>query len=95
MAVIETLGYGVIRQLSILAGQPCLAPAPEVLQWVKLDSGAECQSECGDPESAVKKPFQVLFRQLHELREATVDVEFRHSVPFRLTIYRHHQEWDL
>jgi hypothetical protein len=86
--IIETLGFGVLQGLSIQAGQPCFEPAPRIVQSVKLDSDAESKSECANPESALKKQFQVLFRHLSELREGTVDIEVRHGLPFRLVLER-------
>jgi hypothetical protein len=90
--IIETLGFGVLQGLSIRDGQPCFEPAPRIVQSVKLDSDAESRSECANPESALKKQFQVLFRHLNELREGTVDIEVCHGLPFRLVLERPFKE---
>ena len=87
--IVETcgaLGFGVIERLAIRGGLPCFEPEPRIIQTVKLDSDSEHQTH--PAEGTPKKQFSRLFEELSRLDDATVDVEFRHGVPFRLVIER-------
>ena len=86
--IIEALGFGVIEVLLILGGSPSYEPEPRIIQEIKLGSEAERQPDGGCTDSTLKKEFEGLFRQLSRLGDATVDIEVRHSLPFKLVLER-------
>jgi hypothetical protein len=89
--IVETcraLGFGVIEGLSIRGGLPCFEPEPRIIQTLKLDSEGERRSCGGPPEGTPKMQFARVFDELSRLGDATVDIEFRHGLPFRLVIDR-------
>ena len=91
MEIIEGLEFGRIEQLCIQHGKPCFEQLPRVVQEIKLGSESERQDRQPDPSNAdatLKKEFERLFRQLSQLDDSTVDIEIRHSVPFRLVLER-------
>lgn len=90
--IIETLGFGVIERLLIRNGLPCYDPEARIVQTIKLDSGPERQPDRSCADLTLKKEFESLFYQLSLLDDAIVDVEIRHSLPFRLVLERHYKE---
>jgi len=71
---------------------PCYEPEPRIVQAIKLDSEPERQPDRGCADLTLKKEFESLFDQLSRLRDAIVDIEVRHSAPFRLVLERRYQE---
>jgi hypothetical protein len=86
--IIEALGFGVIERLCIRGGLPCFEPEPRIVQTIKLDSPLEWQPDDGTVDSTLKKEFDTLFDRLSGLQDAVVDIEVRHSLPFRLVLER-------
>jgi len=86
--IIEALGFGVIERLAIRGGLPCYEPGPRIIQTIKLDSEPERQSDGGHADLTLKKEFESLFNQLSRLHDGVVDIEVRHSLPFRLVLER-------
>jgi hypothetical protein len=86
--IIEALGFGVIEHLSIRDGSPCFEPEPHIVQTIKLDSEPEQQPDCRHADVTLKNQFQCLFNQLTRFRNGIVDIEVRHSLPFRLVLER-------
>jgi len=86
--IIEVLGFGVIERLRIRGGSPCYEPEPRIVQMVKLDSNQERQLAGGRADLTLKKEFVCLFDQLSRLGDDVVDIEVRHSLPFRLVLER-------
>jgi hypothetical protein len=86
--IIEALGFGVIERLSIRGGLPCYEPEPRIVQTIKLDSDPERQPDDVHTNLTLKKEFETLFDQLSRLGDGTVDIEVRHSLPFRLVVER-------
>lgn len=86
--VVEALGFGSIRRLTIRAGKPCLEPPPHIIQTVKLDSGCEQKVPPASADPALEREFENLFNSLTTLNETVVDIEVRHNRPFRLLIDR-------
>src|SRR5436189_4767034 len=82
--IIEALGFGVIERLLIRGGVPCYDPEPRIVQAIKLDSESERQPDRSCADLTLKKGFESLFDQLSRLRDGVVDIEVRHSLPFRL-----------
>jgi hypothetical protein len=91
--IIEALGFGVIERLLIRGGLPCYEPEPRIVQAIKLDSELERQPDDGDGDAdlTLKKEFESLFDQLSRLRDGVVDIEVRHSLPFRLVLERRYK----
>jgi hypothetical protein len=90
--IIEALGFGVIERLVICGGLPCYEPEPRIVQTIKLDSEPERQPEHDHPDLTLRKEFESLFDQLTLLRDGAVDIEVRHSLPFRLVMVRPYKE---
>jgi hypothetical protein len=84
--VIEALGFGVIERLSIRGGLPCFEPEPRIVQAIKLDAQPLRDADNGHSDLTLKKEFANLFDYLSRLDDATVEIEVRHGVPFRLML---------
>jgi hypothetical protein len=90
--IIEALGFGVIERLSIRCGLPCYEPETRIMQTIKLDSEPERQPDLRSADLTLKKEFESLLDQLSRLRDGIVDIEVRHSAPFRLVLERRYTE---
>jgi hypothetical protein len=90
--IIEVLGFGVIERLLVCDGLPCFEPEPRIVQAIKLDSDPEWQPDRGCADLTLKKEFENLFEQLSRLHNGIVEIEVRHSAPFRLVMERRVQE---
>jgi hypothetical protein len=90
--IIEALGFGVIERLLIRCGLPCFEPEPRIVQTIKLDSDPERHPDRTSANLTLKKEFESLFEQLIRLRDGIVDIEVRHSAPFRLVVERRCKE---
>jgi hypothetical protein len=86
--IIEALGFGTIERLLIRAGLPWYESAPRIVQTIKLDSDPEQQPDGRHTDLTLKREFETLFDQLSRLGDGIVDIEFRHSTPFRLVLDR-------
>ena len=86
--IIEALPFGRIEGLSVRDGLPCYDQAPRIVQDIKLGSELEPQPPRARPDLTLKKEFESLFDLLRDVRDGTVDIETRHSLPFRLTVCR-------
>jgi hypothetical protein len=91
VTIIEALGFGVIEHLSIRDGLPHFEPEPRIVQTIKLDLGSERNPDIGLADLTLKKEFEVLFDQLNRFGEGGVDIEVRHSTPFRLILERRYE----
>jgi hypothetical protein len=89
--IIEALGFGVIERFLIRGGLPCYEPEPRIVQAIKLDSEPQWQPERGHADLTLKKEFESLFDQLSRLGDGIVDIEIRHSAPFRLVLERRYK----
>jgi hypothetical protein len=90
--IIEFLIFGVIERLSIRGGLPCFDPEPRIVQTIKLDSESERQPDRGHADLTLRKEFESLFDRLSRLQDGVVDIEVRHSLPFRLVLERRYKE---
>jgi len=90
--IIQALGFGVIERLPVRQGLPCYEPAPHIFQSLNLDSELERQPTLSDADLTLKRAFERLFEQLSRLPDGIVDIEVRHSLPFRLVVERRHKE---
>ena len=86
--IVEALGFGVIERLLIRGGSPCYEPEPRIVQAIKLDSESDRQRDRSCDDFTLKGEFEILFDQLSRLGDAIVDIEIRHSRPFRLVVER-------
>jgi hypothetical protein len=92
LAIMQELGFGRIEGLSIHDGQPSYDPAPRIVQEIKLGSEPEYRPDHNDADLTLKREFESLFNQLSRLRDGIVDIEVRHSAPFRLVLERRYKE---
>jgi hypothetical protein len=90
--IIEALGFGVIERLLIRRGLPRYEREPRIVQTIKLDSEPEWQPDRGRADLPLKREFESLFDHISRLGDATVDIEIRHSLPFRLVAERRCKE---
>ena len=90
--IIEQLGFGRIGGIRIRDGKPWFGQMPEIVQEVKLDSDPEPRNKQCNDDYALKSEFERLFYQLNRLRDGIVDVEVRHSLPFKLAVSRGREE---
>src|SRR5205807_2664211 len=86
--IIESLGFGLIECLRIRGGLPCYEPQPRIIQTIKLDTEPPARQADDHAVLTLKKEFENLFNQLSRLADGVVDIEIRHSVPFRLLLER-------
>jgi hypothetical protein len=86
--IIEGLGFGVIERLSIRDGLPSYERVPRIVQAIKLDSEPVREPDRSCADLTLKKEFECLFDQLGRLGNSVVDIEVRHSLPFRLVLER-------
>lgn len=89
--IIEALGFGTIERLSIRGGLPRYEPEPRIVQALKLDSEPARQPDGDRGDLTLKEEFESLFDQLRRLGDGIVDVEVRHSAPFKLVLVRRHK----
>ena len=93
LEIVEKLVFGRIEGLSVRDGQPCYNPAPRIEQQIKLGSERQPQPLVDNPDDfTLQKEFASLFDQLSGLRNAIVEIEIRHGLPFRLLVERHFEE---
>ncbi len=90
--IIASLPFGRIERLWIINGLPCYDRPPRIVQDIKLGSESEPQPHRTSPDLTLRKEFETLFDLLRDVRNGTVDIETRHSLPFKLTVYRGHGE---
>ena len=90
--IIQALGFGVIERLVVCGGMPCYGPEPRIVQAIKLDSEPGRQLDRSSGDLTLKTQFENLFEQLSRLGEGVVDIEVRHSLPFRLVLERRYKE---
>ena len=85
--IIESLGFGHIERLNVRNGEPCFASPPRILEEIRLATEPEERADRNDLET-LKKAIGDLYSQLSRLGEGVVDIEVRHSLPFRLVLER-------
>jgi hypothetical protein len=91
LEIIEELRFGRIERLSIRSGEPCFEGDTRIVEEVKMDSAHEPQPDHTDADLTLKAEFENFFNRLSRLSDGVVDVEIRHSLPFRLAIHRDHR----
>lgn len=87
---VQGLNFGRIECLTIRNGEPCYEQPPHIVEEIKLASKLDRQADPSETGFTLKNEFAVLFAHLRHLRDGVVDIEVRHSVPFRLIIDRGH-----
>ena len=90
--IIEGLWFGRIGRVHIHDGMPRFQPAPQIVQEIKLGSDAEPRGQRCSDDHTLKIEFERLFDQLNRLGDGIVDVEVRHSLPFKLAVTRGNDE---
>jgi len=92
LKTIEKLGFGRIERLCIRNGRPWFDPAPYIVQEMKLGSTSEASTEQRSDDHTLKSEFERLFEQLTRLGDGIVDIEARHSIPFKLAVIRSRED---
>ena len=90
--IIESLGFGSIEGLWVRGGSPTYEPEPRIVQAIKLDTEPHGKSKESHGDLTLKREFESLFEQLSRLQDGFVDIEVRHSLPFKLVVSRRYQE---
>ena len=90
--IIEAIDFGVIEQLSIRGGLPCFDPQPRIFQAIKLASETRQQRDRVSADLTLKAQFEDSFDHLIQLRNAVVNIEVQHSLPFRIVLERQYEE---
>lgn len=88
--IVEAVEFGLIERLCVRGGLPCYEPEPAIFQTIKLGLKSDRQPDRDLAE--LKQEFESLFDQLSRLRDGVVDIEVRHSLPFKLVVSRRYQE---
>ena len=90
--LIEVLRFGRVEGLHVRGRKPWFDPAPNIVQEIRLCSDAEAcvQERAANPK--LKSEFERLFAQLERLGDGIVDIEVRHSIPFKLAVIRSREE---
>ena len=86
--IIDGLPFGRIASLWIINGLPCYDRPHRIVRDIKLTAEPEPQPHRARPDVTLKKEFETLFDLLANVCDGTVDIETRHSLPFKLTVYR-------
>jgi hypothetical protein len=94
LRIIQTLEFDHILGLHIARGLPSYSPAPHIVQVIKVDT--EAQEDAPEPSSdfEVQQAFVALFGQLRKVNNAVIDLEFRRSLPFRITLEKDPREFE-
>jgi hypothetical protein len=96
LETVQRLSFGRIERLLIRDGNPCYEREPRIIEEIKLTSDPSDRADCGDGDFTIKREFENLFGHLDRLQDGIVDLEIRHSLPFRLIVDRgRHGEADL
>ena len=91
--IIEKLVFGRIEQLLIQNGEPLYERATRIVQEIKLGSEPERRPDRSSADLTLKKEFESLFNHLTQIRDGIVDIEIRHSIPFKLVLNRSYTEF--
>jgi hypothetical protein len=87
LEIIQSLGFGVIEELTIINGEPCFVPAPKILRDIKIGAAEIAPKADGaDRDFALKSRLVELFGHLDRLDAVKVTIEVKHSSPFRLVV---------
>ena len=89
LAIIQELEFGVIERVSVRDGEPLLVATTRIIEEVTLASSQRRHFHHGSADFTLTREFECLFDQLKKLQNGTVDIQIRHSRPFRLIIHRH------
>ena len=84
--MIESLGFGLIENLLIVAGQPRIAPKLQLTRVVNFDADDAPDRKRSGREYRVRT-MAALFRCLDTIKEPTaVTIVVKHGVPVRLSV---------
>jgi len=85
-AMIEKLGFGLIEDLLVIAGQPQFDPRPKRTRVVNFDADDASGAKRSGREYRLRT-MAALFRCLDTVRERTfVSIVVKHGLPARLSI---------
>lgn len=84
ITLIRRLGFGTIRDLQVVDGQPVLDPFPRVIQETKF--GAEFKPAARRPVEPLRDEDRQLLAALAAIGDGMIEtIEVRHGLPFRLS----------
>ena len=86
LEIIDSLGFGTIKDLSIRNGEPCFDPFPRILHDIKIGADPAAQPEITNGDFVLKSRIVELFEHLDRIECSTITIEIKHSSPFRLVI---------
>jgi hypothetical protein len=85
--IMQRLAFGRIETLEIRGGEPIFAPAPRIIQDIKLGSERGHRPELERDDFLLKAPVIDLFQHLNRVGDGTVAViEVRHGLPHKLRL---------
>jgi hypothetical protein len=84
LEIIQSLGFGVIEELTIVNGEPCFDDSLRVLRDIKIGAEPAARPETEQQDFVLKHRIIELFEHLDQLGSAKVTIEVKHSSPFRI-----------
>ena len=83
----QSIDYGQIMDLQILAGEPVFCPEPSVVVEIKLDGNDGPRPESKLPDFALCDEVQNLIRQIERLHSGVIQrIEVRAGIPRRILV---------
>jgi hypothetical protein len=81
--LLQSINFGRLEHLQVLAGEPVLDPPPTVVREYKFASENGPRPEVGHADFALKTQHLDLMRLLDDLRDGTITVIVcKHGIPF-------------
>lgn len=85
--MMQNLNFGRIEGLTIRNGEPVLAPAPRIIEEIKLGGENGPRAETGARDFVLKARVVELFQQFDRVGNGLVEVlEIKHGLPIRLDV---------
>jgi hypothetical protein len=88
LSIMQGVRFGRIEGLIIRNSEPCFEQPLRIVEEIRLASDADYRAASSDGDFELKKEVTVLFDRLTRLRDGVVNIEVRHSAPFRLVLER-------
>jgi hypothetical protein len=87
LELMQSVNFGRIEGLSVLNGDPVLAPPPRVVREVKFGGENGPRPELDAGNFLLKAQVVELFEQFDRLGDGTIEVlEIKHGLPFRMLV---------
>jgi hypothetical protein len=86
LELMQSIDHGKIKGLSIIDGQPVLAPPPRIVQKIKFTAADTFQTAVSE-DFTLKKETTEFFKRLDRLGTGVVKcIEVKNGVPFSMDI---------